>query len=129
MGKKSYGYFMPPVSIMGVGCLEDIANYVKPMGFKKALIVTVPQRFADIAQAMGKDVAGLSLKAAAKLAIDAIRQLSDVFNIPAGLRDLKAFSAKDIPTLSVNALKDACGATNPKQATQKEIEDIYKAAI
>ncbi|MBP2629278.1 MAG: adhB 1, partial [Firmicutes bacterium] len=40
LNKKSYGYFMPPVSIMGVGCLEDIVDYVKPMGFKKALIVT-----------------------------------------------------------------------------------------
>ena len=38
--KKSYGYFMPPVTIMGVNCLEDIADYVKPMGFKKALIVS-----------------------------------------------------------------------------------------
>jgi len=89
----------------------------------------VPQRFADIAKAMGKDVTGLSLEAAAKVAIDAIRQLSADVNIPAGLKDLKAFSAKDIPTLSVNALKDACGATNPKQATQEEIEDIFKAAI
>jgi alcohol dehydrogenase len=89
----------------------------------------VPERFVDIAKAMGKDVAGLTPEKAAGVAIAAIRQLSADINIPAGLKDLKGFSASDIPTLTVNALKDACGFTNPKQATQEEIEGIYKAAI
>ena len=40
MGKKSYGYFMPPVTLMGIKCLEDLTSYITPMGFKKALIVT-----------------------------------------------------------------------------------------
>jgi len=89
----------------------------------------VPERFVDIAKAMGKDVTGLSPEKAAKVAIDAIRQLSADINIPAGLKDLKGFKASDIPTLTGNALKDACGFTNPKQATQEEIEAIYQAAI
>ena len=40
MEKKSYGYFIPPVNILGYKCLEDVADYIKPMGLKKALIVT-----------------------------------------------------------------------------------------
>jgi alcohol dehydrogenase len=89
----------------------------------------VPEKFVAIAKAMGKDVAGLSEVKAAAVAIAAIRELSADVGIPAGLKDLKGFNAKDIPTLTVNALKDACGFTNPKQATQEEIEAIYKAAI
>jgi len=31
---------MTPISILGVGCLEQIVNYIKPMTFRKALIVS-----------------------------------------------------------------------------------------
>lgn len=89
----------------------------------------VPERFVDIAKAMGKDVAGLTVEQAAAAALAAIRQLSADIGIPAGLKDLKGFKASDIPTLATNALKDACGFTNPKQATQEEIESIFRAAI
>lgn len=89
----------------------------------------VPERFVDIAKAMGKDVAGLSPADAAAAAISAIRELSADIGIPAGLKDLKGFKESDIPTLASNALKDVCGLTNPKQATQEEIEGIYRAAI
>jgi alcohol dehydrogenase len=89
----------------------------------------VPHRFVAIAEAMGQHVDGLCPKVAAEKAIAAIRALSADIGIPAGLKELKGFDAKDIPTLATNALKDACGMTNPKQATQAEIEDIFKAAM
>ena len=40
MNKKTYEYFMTPISILGVGCLEQIVTYIKPMAFRKALIVS-----------------------------------------------------------------------------------------
>jgi alcohol dehydrogenase len=89
----------------------------------------VPERFVEIAKAMGKDITGLSAEEAASAALAAIRELSADIGIPAGLKDLKGFDKKDIPVLAANALKDACGLTNPKQATLEEIEGIYKAAI
>ncbi len=89
----------------------------------------VPERFVAIAAAMGEDVKGLSAKQAADKALAAIRKLSADIGIPGSLNDLKGFKESDIPTLATNALKDACGLTNPKQATQAEIEGIYKAAI
>jgi alcohol dehydrogenase len=89
----------------------------------------VPEKFVAIAKAMGADVTGLTPAKAAEAALAAIRKLSADIGIPAGLKDLKGFDAKDIPTLATNALKDACGFTNPKQATQAEIEGIFKAAI
>ena len=78
---------------------------------------------------MGLHVDGVCPAEAAKRAIAAIRTLSADIGIPAGLKELKGFDEKDIPVLASNALKDACGFTNPKQATQEEIEGIYKAAM
>jgi len=40
MNKKIHEYFMTPISILGVGCLEQIVTYIKPMAFRKALIVS-----------------------------------------------------------------------------------------
>ena len=40
MNRKIIEYFMTPISILGVGCLEQIVTYIKPMAFKKALIVS-----------------------------------------------------------------------------------------
>jgi len=89
----------------------------------------VPHRFIAIAKAMGQHVDGMCPTEAAKKAIAAIRALSADIGIPAGLKELKGFNEKDIPALTVNALKDACGLTNPKQAPQAEIEAIYRAAM
>ena len=36
---------------------------------------------------------------------------------------------EDIPVLATNALKDACGFTNPIQATHEEIMAIFRAAM
>lgn len=89
----------------------------------------VPARFVPIAQAMGINVAGLTDEQAAEQALAAIRQLSADIGIPTGLTQLKGFREEDIPTLAANALNDACGFTNPKQATQEEIEQIYRYAM
>lgn len=88
----------------------------------------VPQRLADIAVAMGENVNGLSTELAAEAAIEAIKSLSVAVDIPATLTEL-GVKAEDIPTLADNALKDACGLTNPKQASLEEISQIYLAAL
>jgi alcohol dehydrogenase len=48
--------------------------------------------------------------------------------IPAGLLDLKV-KEQDFDTLAANALKDACGFTNPIQATHEQIVAIFRAAM
>lgn len=85
-------------------------------------------RLRDCAQAMKVNVAGLSDEQGAKACIDAICKLAREVNIPAGLRDLNV-KEEDIPVLATNALKDACGFTNPVQATHDEIMAIYRAAM
>ncbi|MCH1928779.1 L-threonine dehydrogenase [Shewanella sp. A25] len=88
----------------------------------------VPDRLKDIAKAMGVDVAKLTDEQGAAEAIRAIKALSVAVNIPDNLTQL-GVKAEDIPTLAQNALKDACGLTNPKQATHEEICQIFTNAL
>ncbi|MGH1380442.1 MAG: L-threonine dehydrogenase [Shewanella xiamenensis] len=88
----------------------------------------VPDRLKDIAKAMGVDVANMTDEQGAAAAITAIKALSVAVNIPENLT-LLGVKAEDIPTLAENALKDACGFTNPKQATHEEICQIFTNAL
>ena len=85
-------------------------------------------RLRDCAKAMNIDVSAMNDEQGAAACVDAIRKLARQVNIPAGLRDLNV-KEEDIPVLATNALKDACGFTNPIQATHEEIMAIFRAAM
>lgn len=85
-------------------------------------------RLKDVAKAMGVDVNAMTDEQGAKAAITAIKSLAVAVDIPANLT-LLGVNAADIPTLADNALKDACGFTNPKQATHEEICQIFTNAL
>ncbi|WP_047284295.1 MULTISPECIES: L-threonine dehydrogenase [Pseudomonas] len=86
------------------------------------------QRLTDVAHALGADIRGFSPEEGAQAAIAAIRTLARDVEIPAGLRELGA-KLQDIPLLAANALKDACGLTNPRPADQRQIEEIFRSAF
>ena len=85
-------------------------------------------RFADIAVAMGENIDGLSTRAAADKALEAIGTLSADIGIPSGLKEL-GVSKDDLPIMAENAQKDACGLTNPRCPTLEDVIDIYKNAL
>lgn len=86
----------------------------------------VAERLAKVGQSMGVIPTG-DADADANTCIEAIKALKEKVGIPRGLADLGA-KQENIPVLATNALKDACGFTNPIQASQEEIEAIFKAA-
>ncbi|MBU3891747.1 MAG: L-threonine dehydrogenase [Serratia rubidaea] len=85
-------------------------------------------RLKDVAVAMGLEVSNLNDSQGAAACIAAIRKLAQDVGIPAGLRDLQV-KEEDFDTLAANALKDACGFTNPIQANHEQIVAIFKAAM
>ncbi|MEH4692172.1 L-threonine dehydrogenase [Atlantibacter hermannii] len=85
-------------------------------------------RLRDCAAAMGVEVSAMSAQQGADACIAAIRHLAKNVNIPTGLRDLNV-KEQDFAILAANALKDACGLTNPVQASHEEIISIYQAAF
>src|SRR5471032_409534 len=86
------------------------------------------KRLSDVARALGADIKGITPEEGAQAAIAAIRALAQEVEIPAGLRELGA-KLQDIPLLATNALKDACGLTNPRRADQRQIEEIFRSAF
>jgi alcohol dehydrogenase len=85
-------------------------------------------RFADIAVALGENIDGLSIRDAADLALEAIRQLSADVGIPANLTGL-GVKKEDLKIMAENAQKDACGLTNPRTPTLDDVIGIYTAAL
>ena len=87
-----------------------------------------PERFRDIAAAMGEDVAGLPLMAAAEQAVVAVRRLIADIGLAKGLGEI-GLTEEHIPLLSENAMKDACLVTNPRPASREDIADIFRKCL
>lgn len=92
------------------------------------------ERFAKVAELLGEKVCCLTKSEAAQKAIDGIRSLSKDVGIPAGLKALgerygKKVSEKDVPVMTENAQKDACGFTNPRKMRDEDVSNIYLSAM
>lgn len=119
MAHQLGGFYDLPHGVCNAILLPHVENYNAEV---------CPERLRDVAQALGVNTLGMSAEMGAQSAIAAIRRLSADIGIPAGLKELGA-KADDIPTLAANALKDACGLTNPRPAGQREIEEIFRNAF
>lgn len=71
---------------------------------------------------------GLSQRAAAERALEAIKDLSRDVGIPSGLKEL-GVKEKDLRVMAENAQKDACGLTNPRCPKLDEVIEIYRTAL
>ncbi|KJS12430.1 MAG: alcohol dehydrogenase [Desulfotomaculum sp. BICA1-6] len=91
-------------------------------------LIANPKRFAEIAVAMGEVIDGLSVRDAADKAIASIKKLSTDVGIPSGLVEL-GVKEEDLEIMATNAMKDACGLTNPRSVTLQDVINIYKAAM
>ena len=111
--------------------------YNLPHGVCNAILLPEVQEFnsrvssnklKDIAKFMGVDTSNMSDEEGAKSCINAIRKLSSDVGIPSGLKEL-GVKVEDFDTLADNALKDACGLTNPIKATHRDVKDILSKAM
>ncbi|AGH80771.1 alcohol dehydrogenase [Psychromonas sp. CNPT3] len=142
--KMAYAQFMAGMAFnnASLGYVHAMAHqlggfYDLPHGVCNAVLLphvqsfnarVVPERLRDVAQAMGVDVSQLSPQQGAEAALQAIRKLSKDVNIPTGLSEL-GVQESDFDVLSSNALKDVCGFTNPVQASNEEIIEIFRQAM
>lgn len=107
---------------------HGVCNAILLPHVSKFNIIGNAERFADIAEAMGQNISGLSVNEAAQKAIDAIVALSVSVGIPTGL-DALGVKEKDLEEMATNAKKDACQLTNPRTATLAEVVQIFKNAM
>jgi alcohol dehydrogenase class IV len=126
----------------GLGAVHALSNplgilYHLPHGRTNAImlphimsfnLIGNPAKFAQIAEAMGEEVEGLSDMEAATFAVDAVKELLDQLKISIQLRDYD-IPQKDIPRLVEGAMKvSRLFAFNPRDLTQDDVEEIYRMA-
>lgn len=88
----------------------------------------VPERYREIAAALGCTTRGLSTEAAAREAVAAIAQLRHDLKLPQRLSEV-GVREEDLASLAEEALHDRCAPTNPRQGTKEEVMAIYRAAL
>ena len=91
-------------------------------------LISKLDRFVNIAIAMGQSVGYLCDRDAAEKAIEAIEKLSIDVGIPTGLSKLTV-KKEDFKIMAENAMKDACGLTNPRIPSLDDVINIYDNAF
>ena len=89
---------------------------------------SAPERYSAIASAMGIDTTALPTAAAKTALFERIKELKKSAGITKTLTAAGVSSA-DIKTLAHNACNDPCLFTNPKPASERDIEVIYEEAM
>lgn len=107
---------------------HGICNAILLPHVERFNMIAKVDRFVDIARAMGEVVDGLSARAAAEKALEAIQQLSRDVGIPSGLKEL-GVKKEDLKIMAQNAQKDACGLTNPRCPNLDDVIGIYENAM
>jgi alcohol dehydrogenase class IV len=126
----------------GLGIVHAMSNtiggiYGTPHGITNAVLLpygmeynlpTNLRKFADIAQAMGENIEGLSLRDAAEKAIDAVKRLSKDLGIPEKLSDL-GVTDEHIDLMSELALDTPDIKSNPRHYSKQTVAELYYKAL
>lgn len=108
-----------PHGICNAICLPIVCEYN---------LIACPERFANVAKAMGEDITGLTPMEAGAKAVAAIRKLSKDVGIPSGFAELGA-KESDIPILTETAMKDVDIYSNPRTVNAKDVAELFKLAL
>lgn len=129
-------------SNVGLGLVHGMAHplgafYNTPHGVANAILLPhvmrynaayTGEKYRQIAQAMGVDVAHATLEQAREAAIQAVEALNRDVGIPASLKEV-GVREEDIAELAQAAFDDVCTGGNPREAKIADIEALYRAAM
>lgn len=125
-------------SFNGLGLCHQMAHQLSsyfnaPHGVANALLLphvmrfnmtARPDRYADVARALGCDTYGLDEKAAAIKGAEKVEELCRQMNIPAYLDDIGVDKAS-VPVLAESAMLDLTGRNNPVKTTIEQCKALY----
>ncbi|WP_373893541.1 iron-containing alcohol dehydrogenase [Virgibacillus sp. CBA3643] len=106
---------------------HGVANAILLPHVERYNLISNPQKFAEIAELLGENTDGLSMRDASEKAITAIEKLSEDVNIPTSLNKL-GVSEEDFEYMAKMALKDGNAITNPIQGKEEDIVKLFRAA-
>ena len=110
------------------GVAHGVANAIlltRVMEFNK---IACPERFADVADALGEHIEGLSHVEAADVAVEAVQSLASDVGIPGTLSEV-GVAPEGISVLAEDAMKSGNIQINPRHTTLKDIIALYEAAM
>lgn len=90
-------------------------------------IISNPERFSDIAELLGENIAGLSVMEAADKSVEAMIRISEDVGIPTNIKSLGALP-EDFDKMAENALKDGNAFSNPRIGNKEDIINLYQQA-
>lgn len=87
-----------------------------------------PERYRQIAEAMGVDTRGMEAKTIAERITQSITALRQCVGIHDGL-GARGVRSADLSELARHAIRDACVVTNPRRVSRADVEVIYGDAL
>lgn len=87
----------------------------------------VPERYADVAEAMGVDTSDLSTEESAMESVEAVERLIDRVDLPSSLRDL-GVAEDDLPEIAEKSLDTIEIHDNPRDADADDLLEIARDA-
>jgi alcohol dehydrogenase class IV len=111
-------------------------HFDTPHGIANALLLpyvmefnleAVPEKFRAIAEALGENVDGLSVKKAAQKSVEVVKVLMKDLGLPTRLREVGINPAK-FPQLVEDSMKSANILQNPRSATADDILQLFQKA-
>jgi alcohol dehydrogenase len=122
MARPIGAYFHVPHGVSNAALLPLVIEFSIPGN---------PQRYAEIAGAMGEITGGLSVLDAAYLTAGAVERLNRDLKVPT-LKELgveeKKFNSV-VEQMAADAIASGSPGNNPRQATQEEIVELYRKAF
>jgi len=107
---------------------HGVANAILLPHVARYNLISNPQKYANIAEFLGENIEGLSVREAADKAISALRKLSEDVGIPSGLAEM-GVKEEDFEYMAKMAMKDGNAGTNPISGTEEDIIKIFKEAM
>jgi len=126
----------------GLGAVHSIAHQLStdapiPHGVANAILLPhvmefnlsyVIDKFADVADALGVNVDGMSKGEAACAAIDEIRALNIELNMPSGLGEA-GLDRDKIPKLATDSMLDHCHKFNPRKCAEEDMLHLLEVSF
>lgn len=87
-----------------------------------------PDKFRNIALALGANVARLTMGEAAEMAVKAVQELAKQIGIPERLSEI-GVKEEDLPRLAEMASKDPCALFNPRESKYEDFLELLRNAL
>lgn len=112
------GVFNIPHGIANAALLPYVIKFNLP---------ACPERFRDIAIALGADVTGLGVEQAAARTVDAVVALNQAIGIPATIREL-GVDLEFLPQMVSDSMRSGNVLVNPRLTTARDVERLITDA-